>query len=102
MDYKKIIRNQEMRFLILHVLRFIPDRLIIDLQYRIKLGRKPEIEKPKRYSEKLQWYKLHYRSDLMTQCSDKYRVREYVKKKGLGSILNQLYAVYDDVNDIDL
>lgn len=75
---------------------------MIDLQYRIKLGRKADIKNPKRYSEKLQWYKLHYRSDLMTQCSDKYCVREYVKKKGLGSILNQLYAVYDDVNDIDL
>lgn len=102
MDYKKIIRNQETRFKILNFLRFIPDKIMIDIQYRLKLGRKPNLKNPQRYTEKLQWYKMNYRTELMTQCSDKYSVREYIQTKGLENILNQLYAVYDSVNDIDL
>lgn len=102
MDYKNIIRNQETRFKILNLLRFIPDKIMIEIQYRLKLGRKPNLKNPQRYTEKLQWYKMYYRTELMTQCSDKYSVREYIQSKGLGNILNQLYAVYDSVNDIDL
>lgn len=102
MDYKKIIKNQETRFKILHLLRFVPDSLMIMTQYRIKLGRKLNLINPQRYSEKLQWYKLNYRNPLMTQCADKYGVREYIKSKGLRHILNELYVVYDNVEEINL
>lgn len=102
MNYKKIIKNQETRFSILHFLRFVPDSLMIKLQYKIKLGRKLNLKNLQRYSEKLQWYKLNYRVPLMTQCVDKYGVREYIKSKGLNHILNKLYAVYDSVNEINL
>lgn len=102
MDYKKIIKNQDIRFKILHFLRFVPDSLIIKIQYRIKLGRKLNLKNPQRYSEKLQWYKLKYRTPLMTKCADKYGVREYIESKGLKHILNKLYAVYDEVDEINL
>lgn len=36
----------------------------------------------------------------MTQCADKYDVREYVKLKGLQRILNDCYAVYDSPEEI--
>ncbi len=101
MNYKKIIKNRENRFKILHLLRFIPDKSMIELQYKIKLGRKPNIKNPKRFTEKLQWYKLYYRDPLMTKCGDKYQVREYIRSKGLGHILNKLYGVYDDVDEIN-
>lgn len=102
MNYKRIIRNQETRFKILELLKFIPDKMMINLQYRIKLGRKPNVDKPKRYTEKLQWYKLNYRNELMTQCSDKYAVREYIISKGLEGILNKLYGVYNSAEEIRL
>lgn len=102
MNYKKIIRNQDLRFKILHFLRFIPDKVMVSIQYRIKLGRYPNLKSPQRYTEKLQWYKLYYRTELMTQCSDKYLVRKYVESKGLGNILNKLYAVYDSVDEINI
>ena len=38
----------------------------------------------------------------MTKCADKYSVRDYVKSKGLSHILTKLFAVYDNVNEIDL
>lgn len=101
MDYKKIIKSQETRFKILKLLNFIPDKTMLKLQYRIKTGRKLNLKNPKRYTEKIQWYKLNYRTPLMTKCADKYTVREYVESKGLGYILNELYGVYDSVDEID-
>lgn len=101
MDYKKIIKSRAVRVKIMHALSFIPDKAMIKLQYRIKLGRKLDLVNPQRYTEKLQWYKLYYRDPLMAQCVDKYEVRKYVVKQGYESILNELYGVYDDPEDID-
>ncbi|TDQ38648.1 teichuronopeptide biosynthesis TupA-like protein [Aureibacillus halotolerans] len=38
----------------------------------------------------------------MTQCADKYEVRNYIKSKGLENILVELYAVYDNSEEINL
>lgn len=100
MDYKKIFKSQKTRFKILKLLSFIPDKTMVKIQYRIKTGRKLNLKKPKRFTEKIQWYKLNYRDPLMHQCSDKYAVRKYVEKKGLSYILNELYGTYDNVEQI--
>lgn len=97
--YKKFI-PKKMRFKILNFLSFIPDKTMIKIQYRIKLGRRLNLDNPQRYTEKIQWYKLYYRNEKMPICVDKYRVREYIKSKGLGNILVDLYAVYDSQSDI--
>ncbi len=99
--YKKIIRNKNLRLKILETISVLPDDLIIKVQYRMKTGRKVNLENPERYTDKIQWYKLNYRTPLVTQCADKYAVREYVKSKGLDFLLNDLYAVYDNADDID-
>lgn len=75
-----------MRFAILRMLKFVPDKAMIKLQYRIKLKRKLNLKDPKRYTEKIQWYKLYYRNPVMMECVDKYGVRKYIEKKGLGNI----------------
>ena len=101
MDYKKIIKSQNLRFKILNLLSWVPDKTMVKLQYRIKTGRKLNLKNPQRFTEKLQWYKLYYRNPIMHQCVDKYEVRKYVESKGLKSILNELYGVYDKPEDID-
>lgn len=101
MDYKKLIKSRELRLAILKWLSFIPDKLMLQLQYWIKTGRRLDLENPKRFTEKLQWYKLYYKDPRMIQCVDKYEVRAYVQHKGLGHILNECYGVYDRVEDID-
>lgn len=102
MDYKKIIKNQNLRFKILKFLSFIPDKTMLKLQYKIKTGRKLNLKNPKRYTEKIQWYKINYRNPIMNRCVDKFAVRQYVKEKGLEDILNKLYAVYDNIEDFDI
>ena len=101
MDYKKILKSKKVRFGILKLMSFVPNKAMIKLQYKIKTGRRPNLKNPKRYTEKIQWYKLNYRDPLMSCCCDKYTVRKYVEEKGCGHLLNKLYAVYDRPEDVD-
>lgn len=67
-----------------------------------RLGYTMNLKNPQTYSEKINWYKLHYRNDLMPICADKDRVAEYVRSKGLEHLLVKRYGVYDRLEDIDL
>ena len=101
MNYKEIIKNQEIRFKILNLLKFIPDKTMLKIEYRIKTGRKLNLKKPQMFTEKIQWYKLNYKNPILPKCVDKYEVRDYVKNKGLDCILNELYGVYDSFDEIN-
>ncbi|MGG4287969.1 ATP-grasp fold amidoligase family protein [Priestia megaterium] len=65
------------------------------------MGRKLNLTSPKRWTEKIQWYKIYHRNSLMTQCADKYEVRQYINSKGLAHILTELYATYENAEEID-
>lgn len=82
-------------------LSFIPDELMLKLQYKIKTGNRLDLKSPKRFTEKIQLYKLNYKNPIMAQCVDKYDVREYVEKHGLGYILNEVYGVYDNPYEVN-
>ena len=99
--YKKFIPKRA-RYVILKALKFIPDEPMLKFQYWMKLKRKLNLENPQRYTEKIQWYKLYYRNDNMPICVDKYKVREYIKRKGMEDHLVQLYAAYDKPDEIDI
>lgn len=68
--------------------------------YKKRTGRELNLSNPTNFDEKLWYLKLHVRDPLMTICTDKYRVREYVKQCGLEHILNELYGVYDSFDEI--
>ncbi len=65
------------------------------------MGRWPNLKEPRRFTEKIQLYKMLYRDELLFALVDKYRVREYVQSCGLGHTLNTLYGRYDDPRAID-
>jgi hypothetical protein len=102
MDYSKIIKSRKIRLKILGVLDFVPDKLMVRIQYRIKTGQTLHLRNPRRFTEKMQWYKLYYRNPLMQQCADKYEVRNYITQCGCGELLNELYGVYNTPDEIDL
>ena len=52
-DYKKIIRSRQTRERLLRALSWVPDRVMVELQYRIKTGRKLDLDDPRRFTEKL-------------------------------------------------
>lgn len=98
--YHSLIKSRKNRFAILKALSFVPDSIMLPLQYRIKMGMWPKLKHPQRWTEKLQLYKMKYRNPNLPVCVDKYRVRQYVEKKGLKDILNELYGVYDNADEI--
>lgn len=100
-NYKRIIKNRKVRLKILSLCSFVPDKLMISIQYLIKTGLMLNLRNPKRYTEKLQWYKLYYRNNLMSKCVDKYEVRNYIKKSGYGDTLTELIGIYNNPNEID-
>jgi len=70
--------------------------------YWRKFKRPLDLSAPKTLNEKIMWLKLNtYRHDpLVSQCADKWRVREYVEAAGWGRVLNQIYGVWDSVDRI--
>lgn len=100
MNYKKIFRSSTSRKVLLECLRFVPDTIMLPVQYRMKLGRKLHLKTPERFTEKLQLYKMYYRNPIMHQCVDKYLVRQYVENKGLKDILVPLVAHYSSIDEV--
>ena len=69
--------------------------------YYVCTGKYLNLKNPKNISEKIMWLKLYYKNPLIPRCTDKYLVREYIENKGLSHILNELYGVFDSVDDIN-
>ena len=70
--------------------------------YQKRLHKPLNLSNPVLYNEKLMWLKLYYynKNVLVTECADKFRVRNYVERCGLGKSLNELYGVWNSVDDI--
>lgn len=73
-------------------------KIIYFKNFRQKLN----LKKPTNINEKLQYLKLNTYNDnpLITQCVDKYEVRNYLKKFNLDGLTPQLYGVFDSVDEI--
>lgn len=86
-----------------YLLTTISPKWTINLLFRLCHHRKPDLENPQTLDEKIQWMKLNYYNDneLVMQCADKLRVRDYVEEKGLGHILTEVTATYRDPDEID-
>ena len=101
MNYKTILKNRSTRYKVLAKLNWVPDSIMLRLQYRLKMGSWPNFRNPLRFTEKIQLYKMYYHNPIMSLCVDKYEVRHYVEQKGLGDILNKCFGVYQNADDID-
>ena len=67
-----------------------------------RVGYPLNLDNPQTFNEKLNWLKLYWHNPLIPICVDKYLVRNYLKERGLGYLLNDLIAKYDSVEEIDL
>lgn len=75
---------------------------ITDKKYYRVFGTKIDYENPKNINEKIHWLKFHSDTSLWSILADKIEVRRYVEDKWLRSILNEVYEIYNSVNDIDI
>lgn len=71
-------------------------------RYRVAFKKKLDLKNPRTLNEKICWLKLndYIKNPLVIKCADKYAVREFIKEQGCEDILNELYGVYDRVEDI--
>lgn len=71
-------------------------------RYKQILQKKLNLKEPREFNEKLMWLKFnkYCNNKLVTQCTDKYKVREYVEECGCQEILNELIGVYNSVEEI--
>ena len=83
--------------------RIIPNDSMSKLYYLIVLKKKLNLDNPQTFNEKLQWLKLYYfpQNSLVVQCTDKYAVRDFIKKMGYGDKLVPLYGCWKKAKDIN-
>lgn len=78
----------------------IPDDVYARMKYRENTGRKLNLTHPTTFNEKIWWLKLNNRDPLLTTCSDKVAVRDYVADKGYADILISSPGSYSDPRQI--
>lgn len=82
--------------------KYPDDKNYVEMLYKNNTGRTLDIDNPKRFTEKLQWLKIYYHDPLTQQCADKYSVRQYIESKGYGYLLNDLLAVSETPDGLDI
>ena len=98
----RLLIEERKRLLYTRDARRYSDREFIERFYERKIGRKPDLDHPVTFNEKLQWLKLHYRDPAIPRASDKYEAKKYIAERGFPELLIPTLAVYDSADEIDL
>src|SRR5699024_2022112 len=83
-------------------LKWLPSKIYLKAYYRSQTYRKVNFKNPVRFTEKIQWLKVFWYDSFATKCADKYEVRNIVKENIGVEYLNELYGVYDSIDEIEL
>lgn len=76
------------------------DKKVIEHRFKKSFGYPIDLENPQTLNEKINWLKLNNRSQLHTQCADKYEVRDFVSEKIGDKYLVPLISVTTNPDDI--
>lgn len=98
---KKVVTKIGKKFF--ECLTSISKKLSASVLYFIRTKKLPNLKNPTTFNEKMTFLKLYkYPNNRMViDGADKYAVREYIKQQGYNDILNKLYGVYDNFDEID-
>lgn len=88
-------------FLFTNYPQLLSDKYYLTIMYRYSLGEEIDWKNPKKFTEKLQWLKLHDRNPLYTTLVDKYAVKQYVSKVLGPEYVIPTLGIYDKFEDID-
>lgn len=84
-----------------YALRFIPDRVYIQMYYFSHFKHFADLKNPKTYNEKLNWLKLHDHNPQYIKMVDKYEVKEYVAGIIGNEYIIPTLGVWDHFDEID-
>ncbi len=71
------------------------------MMFRLKMGRKLNLDNPQTFSEKLQWLKLYDRKSIYTTMVDKFAVKQYVADIIGKEYIIPTLGVWDSFDEID-
>lgn len=77
-----------MNHIVNRILRLLPDKSYLLVQYYKNFHCLPNLKEPKTFSEKILWLKLHDRNPLFTTMVDKFLAKKYV-----ASIIGEKYVI---------
>ncbi|MBQ3786537.1 MAG: glycosyl transferase [Lachnospiraceae bacterium] len=80
---------------------FLTDEQFIRLHYRMRTGKKLNLENPKTFNEKMQWLKLNDRREIYTTFADKYEAKKYVGNLIGEKYINPVYGIWNSFDEID-
>lgn len=86
----------------LHIGQSMSDENYLKMIYRIKFGKKLNLEHPVTFNEKLQWLKLHNHNPLYPTMVDKITAKDYVASIIGSEYIIPTLKVYGSVDDIRL
>ena len=75
-------------------------KLCCKIYYYWMLKRRLHLKNPRDLNEKIQWLKFHEDMNEWARLADKYRVREYIKERGLEDLLVKLYGKFETGEDV--
>lgn len=96
---KDLYRN--VKYTMASCMMLLPDESYAQWFHKLYTGKRLNLKNPQTFDDMLWWLKLNNRDPMLTVCSDKYAVREYVEKCGLSNILIDQCGVYDSWKEID-
>ncbi|MDE7280691.1 MAG: glycosyl transferase, partial [Ruminiclostridium sp.] len=88
--------------LLIYLMSPLSPALASKIMYFAHFKKPLDLKSPETLNEKLMWLKLNVYTNnrLVSDCTDKYNVREYVNSAGCGDILNTLIGAWDRPEDI--
>lgn len=80
---------------------FLDDPTYLKIRYKLKMGKRLNLDSPQTFNEKLQWLKIHDRNPLYTKLVDKASVKSWVAERiGCEHVVPTL-GVWDSFDKID-
>jgi len=69
--------------------------------FEAQAGYFPNIDYPKTFNEKIQWYKLYYNDPLVSKCIDKVSFKEYIKEVLGSEYVIPTLGIYSNADEIN-
>ena len=103
-NLKELIKRPQLLFLTMghrEWFNWMSDEQYLKIAFWARMGKRPNIEHPQTFSEKLQWMKLYDRNPQYTKLVDKYEVKSRVAEIIGAEYIIPTIGVWDSVDQID-
>lgn len=81
--------------------RWMDDETYLKIAYRIKMGKKLNLNPPVTFNEKLQWLKIHDRQPEYTTMVDKYEAKKWIAERVGETYIIPTLGVWNHFDEID-